>query len=249
MSAAVHTVRRRLARRRLRWELADRRAPISEHWGYDRGRPVDRHYIEAFLARFAPQDGYATGDLHGRVLEIGDRRYVDRFARLGDCPGPGVAHQVDVLHENAANADATIVGDVTAPGALPADAFDCIIATQVLCVIWDVPLALANLHRALKPGGVLLVTVPGITRALLPDRDNWGDWWRFTSGSLRRLLEDAFPGGRVHTEAYGNLQSATFFLHGLAAEDLSPQELDLRDPNYEVTIAGRAVKAPQEGGK
>jgi SAM-dependent methyltransferase len=236
-------MRRRVAQRRQRWALGDRRTPVSTDWGFDRGQPIDRHYIESFLARFAPQDGYATGDLQGRVLEVGDRRYVDRFAKHGDQPAPGVVHHVDVLHENAANAQATIVGDVTDPATLPGAAFDCIVATQVLCVIWDVPAALENLHRALKPGGVLLVTVPGITRTLRPDRDHWGDWWRFTSSSLRRLLERAFPGGHVETEAYGNLQAATFFLHGLMADDLSAQELDLRDPDYEVTIAGRAVKA------
>jgi SAM-dependent methyltransferase len=243
VSAAAHLLRRGLGERRLRWGLGDRRRPVSTNSGFDRGVPIDRHYIESFLARFAPQDGYATGDLQGRMLEIGDRRYADRFGSFAEQPGPGVVHRVDVLHENAANTSATIVGDVTDPGTLPADAFDCIIATQVLCVIWDVPTALANLHRALKPGGVLLVTVPGITAALRPDRDHWGDWWRFTSSSLRRLLDDAFTGGHVHVEAYGNLQSATFFLHGLAAGDLSRQELDLRDPDYEVTVAGRAVKA------
>jgi SAM-dependent methyltransferase len=247
VSVLAQTLRRRVARRRLRWSLADRRVPVSACWGFDRGLPIDRHYIESFLARFAPQEGYACGDLHGRVLEVGDRQYVDRFATVAERPGPGVVHHVDVLHENAANTAATVVGDVTDSDTLPAGAFDCIVATQVLCVIWEVRAALENLHRALKPGGVLLLTAPGITSALRPDRDHWGDWWRFTSSSLRRLLEDAFPGGRVQVEGYGNLQSATFFLHGLAAGDLSVQELDLRDPDYEVTIAGRAVKARGAG--
>lgn len=242
MSGFGRAAGRRVARRRLRWGLADRRVPASSHWGFDRGQPIDRHYIESFLARFTAQDRYAGGDLQGRVLEVGDRRYIDRFATVADAPGPGVVHHVDILHENAANPEATIVGDVSDPETLPDGAFDCIVATQVLCVVWDVQAALANLHRALRPGGVLLLTVPGITPALTPDRDHWGDWWRFTSSSLRRLLEQAFPGGQVHTEGYGNLQAATFFLHGLTAGDLSAQELDLRDPNYEVTVAGRAVK-------
>lgn len=243
----VQMLRRRVTRRQLRWGLADRRAPVSACWGFDRGVPVDRHYIESFLARFAAQGDYAAGDLQGRVLEVGDRRYVDRFAKLAERPEPGFVHRVDVLHANAAPAGATIVGDLADAHTLPEATFDCIVATQVLCVIWEVQAALENLNRALKPGGVLLLTVPGITSALTPDRDHWGDWWRFTSSSLRRLLEDAFPGGRVHVEAYGNLQSATFFLHGLVAGDLSAQELDLRDPDYEVTIAARVVKGSDGG--
>jgi hypothetical protein len=47
----------------------------------------------------------------------------------------------------------------------------------------------------------------------------------------------------VEVDSYGNLQSATFFLHGLSADDLSRHELDLHDPDFEVTIAARAIKA------
>ena len=36
--------------------------------------------------------------------------------------------------------------------------------------------------------------------------------------------------------------AAISFLHGLAVEDVSPEELDYRDPNYEVLITLRAVK-------
>jgi hypothetical protein len=37
--------------------------------------------------------------------------------------------------------------------------------------------------------------------------------------------------------------AAIAFLHGLAVEDLTPAELDPHDPNYEVVIWVRAVKA------
>ncbi|UUY02948.1 class I SAM-dependent methyltransferase [Svornostia abyssi] len=148
-----------------------------------------------------------------------------------------------MLHENAANPDATIVGDLTDPSTLPAETFDCIICTQTLPVIWDVRSALASLHAALRPGGVLLVTVPGITRALTPDRDHWGDWWRFTSSSLRRLAADAFPGGDIEVVSYGNLLTATLFLQGFAAHEVAPRELDLHDPDFEVIVALRARRA------
>lgn len=215
-----------------------RAVPVSRVYGFDRGLPVDRHYIEDFLARFAPVAGYAAGSIGGRVLEIGGREYADRFL-TGDAARPP---QVDVFHADASNPEATIVGDLTDPGALPEETYDCIICTQTLQVIWDVPAALATMHRALRPGGWLLATMPGISAAMTPDRDHWGDWWRFTSGSARRLAEEAFPGGVVHVEAYGNLLAATCFLHGLATDELTAAELELRDPLYEVIVAVRAQK-------
>lgn len=227
--------RARLARMRLGY----RTVPFSRVYGFDRGTPVDRYYIEDFLRRFASHPGYAEGALTGRVLEVGGREYADRF--VSDQRMSSV--HVDVLHADAANPEATIVGDLTDPEVLPTRTFDCIICTQTLQVIWDVPAALANLAGALAPGGTLLVTVPGISAAMTPDRDQWGDWWRFTSGSLRRLAEAAFPGGEVHVEAYGNVLTATGFLHGLAAQELRADELELRDPAYEVIVALRAVKA------
>lgn len=212
-----------------------RLTPISRRYGFDRGVPVDRHYIDAFLRRFGSFPGYTTGSIRGRVLEIGGREYVDRF-------GTGL-ERVDVLHESDANPEATIVGGLTEPGTLPADAFDCIVCVQTLHVIYDVPGAIRQLHRALVPGGVLLATAPGITRSCVPDRDQWGDWWRFTSLSLERLIREAFEGGDVHVEAYGNVLASVAFLHGLAAEELRAHELEVRDPDYEVIVAARAVKA------
>ena len=41
-------------------------------FGHDRGLPIDRHYVEGFLARYA-------ADIQGRVLEIGDDAYSRRF--------------------------------------------------------------------------------------------------------------------------------------------------------------------------
>jgi SAM-dependent methyltransferase len=219
-----------------------RLSPVSRYYGFDRGLPVDRHFVEDFLRRSAGEPEYAIGLVQGRVLEIGGREYVDRFGVMADRPTPGFVHHVDVLHADPANATATIVGDLTDERALPTAAFDCIICTQTLHVIYDVRAAVRTLHGALKPGGVLLATVPGITAACQPDRDQWGDWWRFTTLSARRLLEETFPPGNVHVEAYGNVLAAVAFLHGLAAGELRPNELELRDPRYEVIIAIRATR-------
>jgi hypothetical protein len=41
---------------------------------------------------------------------------------------------------------------------------------------------------------------------------------------------------------YGNVLAATAFLQGIAWNELRPEELDYRDPMYQVSIAARAVK-------
>jgi SAM-dependent methyltransferase len=239
---------RRASRRYARARLADRRLPVSDDFGFDRGVPIDRHYIARFLSRFACAPGYAAGDIRGRVLEIGGREYVDRFGVPNERPGSGLVHQVDVLHESTINAEATIVGDLASPQTLPVDTFNCIICTQVLPVIWDTRAVLENLHASLRSGGVLLLTVPGITRSLVTERDHWGDFWRFTAESARRLALEAFEGGRVEVDVYGNLQAATFFLHGFASHELSLAELELRDPAFEVMIGVRARKRGERDG-
>jgi hypothetical protein len=206
-----------------------RTRPVSDHFGFDRGKPIDRHYIEDFLSR-------NEQDVKGRVLEVGDAEYTRQFG------GTRVTRS-DVLHARPGNPDVTIVGDLCTGAGIPTDTFDCIILTQVLPFLWDVRAAIANARRALKPDGVLLVTVPGISQISRHDADRWGDFWRFTSQSARRLFEAEFDAPSVRVRTYGNVLAATAFLHGLAVSELREAELDARDPDYEVIITVRAVRA------
>jgi SAM-dependent methyltransferase len=220
---------RRGAMRRLR--------PVSEDWGFDRGMPIDRWYIDDFLLRFSRQPGYGAGDIQGRVVEVGGDAYARRFAS-------GEGTSIDVLHVSAENPKATVVGDLVTGDGVPTGAFDCVICTQTLHVIYDIHAAVATLHRMLRPGGVALVTAPGITRSCIPDRDFWGDYWRLTAQSAARMFGDAFGPANVRIEPYGNLLTAMGFLQGMGAEEFRPWELKLRDPDYEVLIGIRAQKAP-----
>ena len=201
--------------------------PISRDFGFDRGTPVDRYYIERFLERHATQIG-------GRVLEIGGDEYMRRF-------GGSRVSRADVLHVHEGNPRATIVGDLTDPAVLPAGAFDCIVLTQTLHLIYDARLAVARLHRALAPGGVVLVTVPGISQI---DRGEWGaSWfWSFTTESLSRLLGECFGPDDVLVEHHGNVFAATAFLQGLAVEEIDAAMLDPLDRSYQVIVAARARK-------
>jgi len=135
-----------------------------------------------------------------------------------------------------------MVGDLATGNGIPQATFDCMILTQTFLFIYDVRAAIVNSYRALKRGGVLLATFPGISQISRYDMDRWGDYWRFTTLSARRLFEEVFPAANVTVEAYGNVLAAIAFLHGLAAEELKPHELEYRDRDYEVVITVRAVK-------
>jgi SAM-dependent methyltransferase len=204
-----------------------RTAPIDPNWGHERGTPIDRVFVDRFI-------GERAGDVRGRVLEIAAPDYTTRY-------GTDVT-RVDVLMAKEGNPEATIVGDLTNAPQILDDAFDCAIVTQTLQYVYDVRAALVTLHRILAPGGVLLATVPGITKISPPEDAEYGEWWHYTGRSARRLAEEAFGAGNVEVETYGNVLSAAGFLYGLAAPDLHPEELTARDPLYEVIVGIRAVK-------
>ena len=204
-----------------------RTTPISRAYGYDRGRPVDRYYIENFLSR-------CSEDISGRVLEVGDDTYTRQF-------GGSRVTCSDVLHVHEGNPRATIIADLTCADHIPSATFDCIILTQTLQLIFDVRSAIRTLHRILKPGGVLLATFPGISQITDGEwRDSW--YWNFTSQSARWLFGESFPAGDLTVDTHGNVLAATALLQGMAAEELRHQELDYRDRDYEVLITVRAVK-------
>jgi SAM-dependent methyltransferase len=204
-----------------------RTAPLSEEWGFDRGTPVDRYYIERFL-------GDHRGDIRGRVLEVFDSAYTDRF-------GLGVVRR-DVLDIDQSNPRATIVADLAKAGSVPADQFDCFILTQTLQLIYDVHAAVAHAHRLLKPGGVLLATVPMISR-LVPRLEERPDYWRFTPASCSRLFGRVFGPEHVTIQAYGSVLTAIAFLTGMAHEELSRRELEAKDDYFPLIVALRAVKS------
>ena len=218
---------RLLPTRAVRFGDFRRLVPFSRAFGFDRGTPVDRFYIEWFLS-------CSEADICGRVLEIGDNSYTKRFG------GNRVTHS-DVLHVQEGNPQATFVGDLTSAEHIPSNLFDCIILTQTLHLIYDMKAAMKTLYRILKPGGVLLATVPGISQL---ERGPWKDawYWSLTILSTRRLAEEAFTRDNVEVESHGNVLAATAFLMGLAAEELHWTELEQPDPLYQLLITLRAAK-------
>jgi glycosyltransferase involved in cell wall biosynthesis/SAM-dependent methyltransferase len=227
ISTALRSRLVRLRRRSVRFGDLRRLEPISRNFGFDRGKPMDRRYIEDFLSRYAD-------DIRGRVLEVGDNAYTMQY-------GGDRVTRSDILHITADNPRATFVGDLAEGDNLPCEAFDCIVLTQTLQYVFDVHKAVATLHRMLKPGGVLLLTVPGVTSI---DRGEWAaSWyWSLSPLGLRRLLIGKFGEASVGVSSYGNVLAAIAFLHGLADHELRPSERDTHDPQYPVIVAARALK-------
>jgi SAM-dependent methyltransferase len=212
----------------VRWGDLRRLTPISRRFGYERGLPIDRYYIERFLAS-------RSGDIRGRVLEVGDHTYTVRF-------GADRVTMSDVLHVSPGNPQATLQGDLSRADHIPSNSFDCILLTQTLHLIYDLPAAAAALRRILKPGGVLLATVPGLSQ--LEDGQWASTWyWSFTGLSASRLFSQMFSDVEVKT--HGNVLVATAFLQGMAAEELRGDELETDDPLYQLVITIRAVKATE----
>jgi len=209
--------------------------PASRRFAFDRGTPIDRYFIQRFLERNAE-------DIRGRVLEVGDRGYTQTY-------GKDRVSRSDVLHVTAGNPDATIVGDLATGEGLPAGVFDCLILTQTLHVIYDVHAALKNIHRLLAPGGVALVTIPGITPISRFDADRWGDFWRMTPAAVQRLFAEAFAPENVKIDVFGNVRLSAAYLYGLAVEEIPASALAENDPDYPLLIGIRAQKAGIKTGR
>jgi len=201
--------------------------PVSEVFGLDRGTPVDRYYIEQFLQQQA-------GHINGRVLEIAESTYSKKF-------GNGVS-SYEVLHYNNENGKATIVGDLSNPGSLPENLIDCFICTQTFQFIYNYKEAIAGARRLLKKDGVLLATFPGISQISRYDMDRWGDYWRFTTLSAQLAFEEIFGKGKVQVDFFGNVLSTIAFLEGISREELTTEELNVKDPNYQLLITVVARK-------
>ena len=218
---------------RQRVDLGDlrRTTPISPIWGLDRGIPLDRYYIHQFLSRHRQ-------DIRGRVLEIKDDGYTRWF-------GDDRVSVSDVLDVDPRNARATIVADLTRADAIADDTYDAFILTQTLGVIYDVPAALRHACRILKPGAVLLCTLPAIGRISYEEGLD-GDYWRFTQASVRRLFSEAFPLASFETTSFGNVLSSAAFLYGLAPNELTEPELDVVDPYFPVVYGIRALKPTRD---
>ena len=205
----------------------DRVQPFSTCFGYDRGGPIDRYYIDGFLKQ---EQGY----IQGNVLEIGDNFYTIQY-------GGEKVTKSDVLHVDPTSKEATIIGDISHAPHIPDNTFDCIILTQTLHLIYNYKDALQTCLRILKPKGTLLMTVPGLSPI---DHDEWGDvwYWSFTDRSMNKVMKEVFQDGEVEVKSFGNVFIASAFLYGLGMNDVDKKKFDHNDPHFQVVITIKANK-------
>lgn len=201
--------------------------PLSRRFGMDRGRPIDRYYIEQFL-----RDRSAL--LTGEGAEVGEVKYLSLF-------GEGITKRTIIAPVEAAvssqqSADEILVLDLTAVGDGDGERFDVFLCTQTLNFIEDVSTAIAGARRLLKPEGVFIGTVAGISQVSRYDAERWGDFWRFTPQGLSALLRAQF-GDRVEVVNFGNVIAACALLQGYSVEDLESQDLlNFTDQDYPVIL-------------
>jgi SAM-dependent methyltransferase len=179
-----------------------------------------RRYIDAFLARYA-------GACRGVFLEFGDPRYRDRFDPRG-------VERYDVF-DIVPGSGVTIVGDLQACPQVPDDTYDVIVCTQVLEHVPNPFLAAAELARILKPGGLLLLTVP----AAYPYHSAPDDYWRFSRDSLRLLFGERLR--ELQIESFGNRLTIMGAYWNWYAPHFPRAVLEHHEAHqpYLVTLAGR----------
>ena len=206
-----------------KWPLSFLRStkPISNKFGLDRGQPIDRYYIERFLIENSKY-------IRGNVLEIAEATYSEKFGKN--------LHKIEIFDFTRDNQKATVIGDLTKFETLPENLVDCFICTQTFNFIYDLKSAIKGSRRMLKSGGTLLSTVAGLTQISKYDMDRWGDYWRFTTLSIKRLFEEEYGKDNVTIDFYGNCLSACSLLKGLASEELTEKELNYKDTNYQIII-------------
>lgn len=211
----------------------DRVTPLSNCFGFDRGMPVDRYYIEKFL--------YDNRQyFKGRILEVAHDVYSTRYSKLNEAVTETPI--VETLHYDGTEGEVSIIGDLTKPETLPEKKYDCFVCTQVYVVIFEVAKAIEGSYKLLKDGGVLLATVPGIMQIARDDMNRWGDFWRFTNKSIEMLFKNS-GFSQVEIVPMGNVMAACAFLQGIAFEELPKKELlDITDENYQLIIGIRAIK-------
>ena len=202
------------------------REPIDRLLGFGRGNSISRYYVDRFIDK---NRKYIKGD----VMEIGDSHYMTLY-------GDYISKEY-VLHVNGG--ENYIKGDLQTGEGIEEEMLDCFICTQVLDFIYDLKNSCKNIVKALKKNGIALITVGGISQISRFDMDRWGHYWNFTDLSLKRLFADIVGEENIQVETYGNVKTAMMRLYGCCLEELSEEDLDYCDKDYQQIISA-VVRKP-----
>ncbi len=195
--------------------------PVGKLFGQPRGGSICRYYIDRFLEKHKSQ-------IKGKVLEIGDRTYTERYKEK--------VEESYCLHfdQTFSSDEMDFYGDLRDGTGIKKDFYDCIILTQVLNFIKDIRNTPKILVDSLKPNGTLLITVSGISPISRLDMDRWGHFWNFTDAGILGMFEA--ENTECNTETYGNFKVACAFLGGMSYTELSEEDLKYVDEDFQVFI-------------
>ncbi len=193
--------------------------PVSDEWGFDRGTPVDRYFIEDFLQKESLNLQNST-----LTIEVGDDEYSRRFF-------PRAKHEILNYAEGM---------DLTKEGTIPENRYDVFICTQTFHQIYDVKKAIQGSWNLLKDGGVMLATVCG-TIVKQARNEEYSHYWGFTPLAIERLMKEVY-GENIIIEAFGNAMVATAFIQGLAVEELDMDLVNRVDDDFTICISIVAKK-------
>lgn len=225
VKAIVKRILTRHLTSRLEFETTVALAPVSEVFGLDRGTPLDRVFISRFLE--AHRD-----IIRGDCLEVEESAYTRKFGQPGH-----VAHALKFSASPDGAGGREVVADLSKPETVPLDGFDTFICTQTLNFIFDLDPVVESIHKLLKPGGHALITVAGISQISRYDYERWGDYWRFTDLTLRKLLTRRFAEEDCRLATFGNVATSCLFLQGVSLEDIPDRKiLETTDPNYQMVV-------------
>lgn len=198
--------------------------PLSYKFGFDRGTPITRYYIEKFLNSNKTY-------IKGRVLEIHDSKYTKKYG------GKNVT-QADALDIDTGNRLANIFGDLRNLRNVKTGTYDCLIVTQTFGMIDDYEAAVKECHRILKKGGVLL----GTAVSMGPMGNPKYSYWRFTAAAVKFVFGRHFGDRGLFIQSYGNALAGQASWVGIAREELKDDELDYHDSRFPLLIGFRAKK-------
>jgi len=199
------------------WGNLRRVTPLSTVYGFDRGTPIDRYYVDKFFSA-------RTDRITGRVLEIQTTDHIRRY-------GSNVT-AADTLDVNP-SFNPTYCCDLADAAIVPTGTYDCFLLPNSLCFIRDLDAALREARRIVRGGGAILATIPGFV-PLTPDAE---DYWHASADGWKVIAGRAWPDCYTSVETYGNCLAAAAAMYGVSVEELTSAELDVNDPRYPVLVS------------
>lgn len=196
--------------------------PVSRKFGLERGKAIDRYYIEKFLEE-------NKKFIYGDCLEVAENTYTLQY-------GEDRVKNAYALHVEGWG-DHVIKGNLETGEGIEENQYDCAIITQTLMFIYDIEKVAVNIHKMLRKGGHALITVSGISQISRYDAELWGSYYSFHQAAMKALFAPLFGEENVKIHTYGNVKAAVAMLCGLCLEDLKEDDLEMEDPDYPMIIS------------